>query len=51
MLVRRAGMRVTLNADVFDEPYRLHLFFAERVRSTETNANDDWLRGNVALHV
>jgi hypothetical protein len=51
VLVRRAGMRITLNAEVFDEQYRLYGFFAERVCLTETNADDDWLRGNVALHV
>jgi hypothetical protein len=44
-------MRITLNAEVFDEPYRLYGFFAERVCLTETNADDDWLRGNVALHM
>ena len=46
-----ARLRITLNAEGFDEPYRLYLFFAERVRSTDTNRNDGWLRGDVDLHV
>ncbi len=50
MLVRGAGMRITLNSEVFNEQYRPYVFFAERVCPTETDANNDWLGGNIAVH-